>query len=210
MRITNVQKKERADLFRAADLNLLDFTTHDQFKDFTVEYRFEFYSFYMNIQTHDTFNLTIFPVNNRQGFSLSKISWSETTKAFETWVKQLAIELNTPTGWETFQNNSFFNSDYENLNNSFTLEEKNQVIEGVREIREKVNLMELPLETVKGIDQKLQELQLKVNKLSKFDWKSLFIGTIANLIMSFTIPPEASGMLWKYAKHAFRGLKITS
>ncbi|WP_157730814.1 hypothetical protein [Arenibacter algicola] len=48
----------------------------------------------------------------------------------------------------------------------------------------------------------------KVDDLTKFDWKALFIGTIATLVISLGIPPESNGMLWEWIKSAFNGLKL--
>jgi hypothetical protein len=54
----------------------------------------------------------------------------------------------------------------------------------------------------------LDALSAKIDELNKFDWKSMFIGTIASLIMTLVVPPEVSGMLWEYIKMSFNNLKI--
>lgn len=68
--------------------------------------------------------------------------------------------------------------------------------------------MNFTMDTLRNIEQKLIELDLKLDELKKFDWKSLFVGTIVNLIMSLGIPPESAGAVWEIIKRAFNELKV--
>jgi hypothetical protein len=100
------------------------------------------------------------------------------------------------------------NADFHELNEKFNVQEKAQVKESIKELIERVKTLELPTTTLLTIEQKLNELSNKVDELKKFDWKSLFLGTAASLIMTLAIPPEAAGQLWEYIKAAFSGLRL--
>lgn len=207
MRITNTQKKELSDIFRQAGLNVLDFETSGQHKEFKIKFKHEYFSFLINIQKPDAYNLSIFPINNTNGYTIAA-NWIESKKHFEKWVKQLATELNTATGWETFQSDNFLNASFEELEQKFTETEKIQTRQSILELKEKIKALELPEESIKIIERKLDDLHAKVDDLKKFDWKSLFVGSIASLIMTLAIPPEVSGLLWEYIKTAFSGFRL--
>lgn len=207
MRITNQQKNELSKIFRETGLNLLDFETTGQFQEFKIQFRHEYFSFSISIRDKDSYMCTVLPVDNTKGYSIGG-NWETTKKRFSRWIYEIADELNTPTGWESFQSNNYLNATFEELEESFSQEEKNQVIDSLNQFREKVKTLELSTESLLAIDKKLEDLSEKVDELSKFDWKSLFIGTIASLIMTLGIPPEVNGIFWEYIKSAFGGLQI--
>ena len=90
----------------------------------------------------------------------------------------------------------------------FSKEEKNEVRKILNALNQKISTLELPPSTIEVICNRLDNLSKKVDNSKKFDWKALFIGTIASLIMTLSIPPEASGLIWQYVKTAFTELKI--
>ncbi|MBS1573011.1 MAG: hypothetical protein JST62_11490 [Bacteroidetes bacterium] len=209
MRITNTQKQELAEIFRESGLNLLDFETSGQHKEFKVQYKHEYFSFYINIHDKDknVYHVTVFTVSNTKASPVAA-TWEQVKGKFKVWTKEVFTELNTPTGWETFESENFLNNDFQELNSEFTELEKAKVGQSISELKEKIKLLELPEPTLDILNKKLDELHIKVDKLNKFDWKSLFIGTIASLIMTLAIPPQASGLIWEYIKSAFSGLKL--
>jgi hypothetical protein len=207
MRITNIQKKELSEIFKSHGLNVLDFETSGQYKEFKVKFKHDYFSFSINGEKREVYNLIIFPISNTKGMTRT-LSWAETKKEFDTWTKDIATDLTTPTGWETFESQNYLNTDFEELDKEFTESEKVQTRESVRELIEKIKTLDLPAAHLGTIELKLKELSDKVDDLKKFDWKSLFIGTIASLIMTLSIPPEATGFLWEYIKSAFSGLRL--
>lgn len=207
MRITNTQKNQLSDIFRKTGLNLLDFETSGQFKEFKIKFKHEYFSFSINIKEQDKYDAIILPVNDTNGHLFSG-NWEHLKAQFSHWINSIAIELNTPTGWETFQSENFLNAEFEELNQNFSDSEKAQARQSINELKEKAKTLELSPEALNILNKKLDDLSEKVDELSKFDWKSLFIGTIASLIMTLLIPPQASGRLWEYIKTAFGGLRL--
>lgn len=207
MRITNTQKSELADIFRKTGLSLLDFETSGQYKEFKVKFKHEYFSFAINIEATDNFIATIFPVDDLKGYTI-RATWQVIKSRFSSWINQIAIELKTPTGWETFQSENFLNAEFNELDEKFSEVEKEQARQSIKELKTKIETLKLPDGALDIINKKLDEITIKVNDLSKFDLKSLLIGSLANLIMVFAIPPEASGLIWEYLKSAFNGLKL--
>jgi hypothetical protein len=208
MRITNIQKKELSEIFKKNNLNTIDFETSGEYQEFNIKFKHDYFSFLISKVKDDVYSITIFAIDRKNAYNFSD-TWANTLKRFDGWAQKVSTELNSSTGWETFENTNFLNTDYEDLVSEFTQAEKSQTRQSIHELKVKIKLLDLPENSLKIIENKLDSLSLKVDELNKFDWKSLFIGTIASLIMSFVIPQEASGLFWEYIKSSFNNLKIS-
>mgnify|MGYP006184491717 FL=1 len=208
MRITNIQKKELSEIFKKNNLNTIDFETSGEYQEFNIKFKHDYFSFLISKVKDDVYSITIFAIDRKNAYNFSD-TWANTLKRFDGWAQKVSTELNSSTGWETFENTNFLNTDYEDLVSEFTQAEKSQTRRSIHELKVKIKLLDLPENSLKIIENKLDSLSLKVDELNKFDWKSLFIGTIASLIMSFVIPQEASGLFWEYIKSSFNNLKIS-
>lgn len=102
----------------------------------------------------------------------------------------------------------FLDADYTELNQPFNELERSHTKSSIGELKANINQLQINTETLNEVNFKLDQLAAKVDDLNKFDWKSLFIGTIISLIMTFSVPPEAQGLIWGYIKSAFSGLKL--
>ena len=208
MRITNIQKKELSEIFKKNNLNTIDFETSGEYQEFNIKFKHDYFSFLISKVKDDVYSITIFAIDRKNAYNFSD-TWANTLKRFDGWAQKVSTELNSSTGCETFENTNFLNTDYEDLNSEFTQTEKIQTRHNIQELKSKIELLNLPEDRLKIIESKLDTLSVKVDELNKFDWKSLFIGTIASLIMSFVIPQEASGLFWEYIKSSFNNLKIS-
>lgn len=207
MRITKTQKQELSVIFKRNNLNLIDFDVTGEYQEFKVKLKNDYFSFSIEKTRADAYTLTIFNIDRKNASTVSA-TWETTLTMFVNWTKQVSTELNETTGWETFENTNFLNTEYEDLNTEFTIVEKAQTKESIKELKVKIKLLNLAPEKLQVIESKLDSLSQKVDELNKFDWKSLFIGTIASLIMTFVIPQEASGIFWEYLKSSFNNMKI--
>src|SRR5690606_20666873 len=109
--------------------------------------------------------------------------WEETIIIFNNWLFFLQRELTTPNHWDNFKNQIAglnFNTNYDNekfsYNEYIVLENKMNLLKRQLDI--------IPLLAEQNIDIKnhLDRLTEKAKDLGKFDWKSLFIGTIVTII----------------------------
>ena len=207
MRITNQQKNELASIFKKIELNLLDFEVSSNYHEFKIKFKFDYFSFIILKKDIDKYQITIRSVENTSA-GTSITNWTDVLRRFLIWSKQIKDELDTPTGWDTFESENYLNADYNDLDNFFSKKEKESARQSINYIKEKVKTLDISTETLKIIQLKLEELDKKVDELKKFDWKSLFIGTIASLIMTLGIPADSAGMLWEIIKSSFNQLKI--
>lgn len=207
MRITNQQKKQLSDIFRENDLNQIDFDISGNYQEFKLKFKFDYFSFTLFKKAAEEYQVTILSVDNtRTGTSIVK--WGGVLHRFKNWTRQLKNELSTPNGWETFQSKNYLKMDLNDLNEKFTVQEMELTRLSLKYIKEKIKLLDISLDKLGIIEGKIRELDSKLEEMNKFDWKSLFIGTFASLIMTLGIPPESSGMLWEWIKSAFSGFKL--
>jgi hypothetical protein len=209
MRITNVEKKELSDIFLNFKLNILDFESTGEYEVFKIKFKYDYFSFAIVKQKTNVYLMEYFAVDNKSAIS-SEVNWGGLLQHFTLWTKRLFAELNSSTGWESFENASFLNAEFEELNCNFTDAEKSQTKQSIKNLKVKIKLLNLAPQKLEIIENKLDSLSNKIDELNKFDWKSMFIGTIASLIMTFVIPQEASGMFWEYIKSSFHNLKINA
>lgn len=209
MRITNVEKKKLSDVFHKFKINILDFEATGEYEVFKIKFKYDYFSFSIVKQKPNVYLIEYFSVDDKNAISTST-SWNGLLQHFLMWTEKLVAEFNSPTGWESFQNTNFLNAEYEELNSKFTDIQKIQTKQNIEDLKVKIKLLNLSPEKLEIIENKLDSLSAKVDELNKFDWKSLFIGTIASLIMTFVVPQEASGMFWEYVKSSFHNLKISA
>ncbi|MEZ4802659.1 MAG: hypothetical protein R2797_07770 [Gelidibacter sp.] len=207
MRITNQQKSELAGIFKENKLNLIDFEISGKYEDFNIEYKFDYFSFCIVKKDPQKYQTIIKSIKNISS-NVVNTNWDGVINNFRVWTKHLSVELNTPNGWETYENYDYLNSNIDDFKKSFSDEEKEFIRKGITYTKEKIKDLDIAPDSLKIIEKKLDELDIKLDELKKFDWKSLFIGTIASLIMSLGVPPESAGLLWEIIKSAFSGFKL--
>jgi hypothetical protein len=209
MRITNVEKKQLSDIFHKLKLNIFDFDATGEYEVFKIKFKYDYFSFAITKLEPNVYQIDYFSVGNKNAISTA-VTWNDLLQNFLQWSKQLFAEFNSPTGWESFENTNFLNAEYDELNNEFTDAEKIQTKQSIKDLKVKIKILNLTPEKIEIIHNKLDSLSSKVDELNKFDWKSMFIGTIASLIMTFVVPQEVSGMFWEYIKSSFNNLKISA
>lgn len=130
------------------------------------------------------------------------MSWKGVISRYRIWIENIAKEVKTKTGWreESFENYLEVEYSYESLNERFSKSEKQKISKGLTELKRRVGRLEIPETSITAINQKNDEL-------SKFDWKSSFIGTIISLATTYIIPPEVQGAIFNHIKEVFSFLK---
>ncbi|MBN2634769.1 MAG: hypothetical protein JXR61_00765 [Prolixibacteraceae bacterium] len=202
MRITNSQKKYLADLTHKSNLKINDFIVTGQYKEFKVKYKYDFYSFSIRKSKQDEYVLNIYPIDNTNGFSLS-CNWGQTVKRYSDWAQALGKELNTPTGWETVDSDNYLNTNKSDFDEFFSDNEKKQLRSNINELKDRIKSLDITQDSLNIIEYKLDELDNKLDELRKFDWKSLFIGTIVNFSITLALDPSIAADIWTLIKDIF-------
>jgi hypothetical protein len=209
MRILNQHKKQLADIVTEHNLRISDFQTNSTgYSEFKIKFKEDYFSFsILKLTVSDKYRLTVFPVDNTEGYNTTG-GWAEVLQHYRSWLKGIQAEVNTPTGWETYQDQNLFNNDFLSLNEPFTDEEKKESIKQLNNFKSKILTIGLDKSQIDAILLKLDELESKMDVLNKFDWKSLLVGSLIGLIMTLSIPPDAAGILWFEFKNAFNILQL--
>ena len=206
MRITSTEKKELFDVFIENKLKKDDFELVEDTNYFKIKYKQDYFSFSIQIVKTNEYLVKIRPTHNVREESIST-NWENTKKRFSKWCGNLYEELNTITGWEeNFR--AYINIEIVDIDKKFEQDEKEKIKEIIVGIHEKIIALNLPSQNIEIIDKKLDDLSKKVDELSKFDWQALFIGTISSLLLTLIIPPEASGIIFKFISDSFPRLKL--
>lgn len=113
---------------------------------------------------------------------------------FIGWLDNLKREVNAPNKWERLKsdiesfslpNNSNYNAD------KFTYQEYTEVAYNIQLLKEGIKEIELTPEQFNIINDKLDFLIDQGKSLKKFDWRSLFIGTMMNIMTNVVVNPTA-------------------
>ncbi|ASO06406.1 hypothetical protein [Arenibacter algicola] len=137
MRITNLQRRQLSDVFNNKNLNLLDFEVSGNYQEFKIKFRFDYFSFIVFKKNAEQYQVTVMSVDNTNA-GTTVMKWDGVLHRFKLWVTQIKEELDTPSGWETFQSSNYLNSDLEDLNQFFSEDEKKSARQSLTEIKEKL------------------------------------------------------------------------
>jgi hypothetical protein len=209
MRITNLQQNELSIIFNKSGLNLIDFDVTRTFTEFKIKYKYEYFSCSINLNPDFNYNIAIYPINDIKGV-LKKGDWKLAKFVFNDWCNRLVKELNMQTGWDTFQSENYLNVTYDEIDQKFDEKEKIIIWQSINELKERIKSLEISGDKLIIIEKKLDYLSEQIEKLSIFDWKSLFMGSILNLILTNIIPQNMCGIVWGYIKIAFSVFKLTT
>lgn len=128
---------------------------------------------------------------------------------FQKWLENLDREIKAPNKWdrllkeiESFSvpNNSSYNAD------KFSYQEYKEITNNVLQLKEGIKEIGLTLEQYNIINEKLDFLIDQSKNLKKFDWRSLFIGTIINIASNIIINPTSIQAFYELVKGFFSKL----
>jgi hypothetical protein len=143
----------------------------------------------------------------------SGITFADAFNYFSHWIEieylSYLEEINMIDEWEAESNGSSFNfdSNFTITNEKFTKIEIEKYSDYLKELKTKVLTLPIPIEQIEKINIKLDLIGEKLHTETKFDWKSFFIGSIANLIQTLALPSSASGTLWTFIRDTFSNIK---
>jgi hypothetical protein len=133
--------------------------------------------------------------------------WKNQLNNFKKWIFYLLREIQTPNKWDRLK------KEINEINIGFTADEEKFSFQEYEELTNKINLLKesikeigLSKDQILGINKKLDFLIESAKTLSKFDLKSLFVGTIINITIQLGLSPENSKSLWDLIKHIFNQL----
>lgn len=121
----------------------------------------------------------------------SRLPWVEVPVYFSKWLKYLKREVPTTDKWDRlFDEMRYLVAAMPGQSTNFSYEEFQCVSRKIEHI--KPSLAQIPLleEQVTALRIQLDHLLELTKELNKFDWQSLFIGTMLSIIMQLNITLE--------------------
>jgi hypothetical protein len=136
----------------------------------------------------------------------SSSDWSKVELHFEYWCNYLLREISIEDKWKRLdQEIRASHISFESETDKFSFSEYKDIEVKIQVLKERVKLISLESTQLEAIENKLDHLIIQAETLSKFDWKSLFIGTMVNIIIQLSVSPTNAKALWDLIKQVFTG-----
>ena len=130
--------------------------------------------------------------------------WDLQLNIFKHWVSYLQREISTPDKWSRLNKElSYLDLNYAFDSDKFTVSEFQVLSVKIHILQDRIKEIDLTHDQTEIINRKLDFLLEKAKDLSKFDWKSLFIGTLLNIPIQLGVSEEKIRSLWSLIKEIF-------
>ena len=136
-------------------------------------------------------------------------SWAQGKNSFVSWLDYVKRETETEDKWQRLQqevnsldivlpddSSKFSANEYEILQGRFII------------LKQNIIALNLNPSQLNSINLKLDYLLSEAKQMNKFDWKSLFIGSIVSLIIALSITHEQGIALWGIIKQVFNNFLL--
>ena len=131
-------------------------------------------------------------------------SWVPQYERVSNWLLFLKREINTPNKWDRLYSEiSGIYLKTDNDSSKFTIHEFEDLQNKISNIKSGFQKIGLPSEQLLVFNDKLDYLISQAKEMNKFDWKSLFIGTIISIIIQLAVSPENAKEIWEIVKKTF-------
>ena len=213
MKLLTTQKDNLFDLIERADLSPLQFEFQDvesqlAYAQIATKLKFKgtdyFYLFETSKDNLGNHFAIFCPGNSAYSGNEYTGTWEKHQTCFHKWLLNLRREISASNKWDRLsQEISGLNLAYENDSNRFTIQEFEDIQNKVTILKQKIILIGLPEEQINALNNKLDNLITLAKEMNKFDWKSLFIGTIISIIIQLSVTPENAKSIWEIIKQVF-------
>tara|TARA_R110000751_G_C13768092_1_gene479886 strand:- start:586 stop:1236 length:651 start_codon:yes stop_codon:yes gene_type:complete len=166
------------------------------------------------------FFLDFIPIANRNDFLLKYSpgrelyinksglikTFSETRTHIKQWLESIVREIEAPDYWGKLDseiNNIQIASAFDN--SKFTINEFSKLSGNIEILKSRITEIPLLKEQNEQIILQLDNLKTQAEKLGKFDWTNLFIGTIMSIIIQLNVNKENANALWQLIRNIFSG-----
>jgi hypothetical protein len=167
------------------------------------EYYFLF-DHYVSTYQENAFYLTVSPAYDKFSESHHSSNWESSLYWFKNWLDNLFREINSPDKWKRLQdevNNISINN--KNDEDKFSAEEYEDLKQKVLVVKNSLSTLQMMPAQIAAINAKLDHLTEMAVQMNKFDWKSLFVGSIMSVVIQLEVTKENANALWSLIKQVF-------
>ncbi len=135
--------------------------------------------------------------------------WNHLLEGVNQWLLNIVREINTPNKWDRLcKEIAGIEINLENDENKFSAIEYEDLQQRILTLKQGITSIKLLPDQMSAINNKLDHLVDLAKAMSKFDWKSLFIGTIASIVIQLSVTPSNAQSLWTLIKQIFNNLLL--
>lgn len=152
----------------------------------------------------DEGEVTFIPGTYTYSQEVGFLDWDRILYWFRTWLECIDAEISIIDKWQEFEREfQAVNIDFSTENEKFTHSEYKEIEQRIGLLKDEMSTIPEFQEHLENINQKLDHLTDMVEKLGKFDWRGLFVGTMVNIVTAYAVPPETTSHLWESVKQIF-------
>lgn len=133
--------------------------------------------------------------------------WVQIENAYEKWLDNLKREIQLEDKWEKFNNEiqslQLYNNENDFINSKFTVPEYLEIKQKIFQLKEGISRLELLPQQTALLNDKLDMVLDMTTQLGRFDWKSLFVGTIVSIIIQLSVTQDNAKAIWDLIKRVF-------
>lgn len=197
MELLQSQKNQLFTIIEESGLNPSQFTIGNITSSFILKdqvthigYKGSNYYFIFDNGKHNPFISIFSPGYLVLKDSIANDTWVQILDNFRSWLSNLKRELECGDYWSKLE------KEMNDLGTPLPYNDSKYSDDELKELEEKIGIFRVEIEKsglskdeLTIINQKLDFLIEKAKTLSKFDWKSLFLGTFINLIIALNVSP---------------------
>jgi hypothetical protein len=122
------------------------------------------------------------------------------------WCLYLKREISEDDKWARLdQEIKSSHISFEAESDKFSFQEYVELETKMAALKDQIKLIPLEPAQLDAINNKLDHLTEQAKVLSKFDWKSMFVGTFISIIIQLSVSPANAKSLWDLIKQVFSG-----
>ncbi|MBA4242140.1 MAG: hypothetical protein C0448_15555 [Sphingobacteriaceae bacterium] len=130
--------------------------------------------------------------------------WDTQLMVFDRWLEYLSREINSPNKWERLESEmKSIRFNFTNDEDKFSFHEYEDLKLKVETLKSSINNLGLLGDQAHVFNDKLDHLVELAKDMNKFDWKSLFVGTIISVIIQLSVTQDNAKELWTLIKQIF-------
>lgn len=138
--------------------------------------------------------------------------WDDVATHFKIWLSYLKREIQQEDKWEKLnsevQSLQLYKDENDSFNSKFTVPEYLEIKQKIYQLKEGVSKLELLPEQISILNDKLDMVLDMTSQLGRFDWKSLFVGTIVSIIIQLGVTQDNAQAIWALIRQVFHNYFI--
>lgn len=213
MKLLQSQRNQIFEIIQEYGLTPIQFEIYDTRKNLnstTINTKVKFKSsdFYFSFETstNDKTDHTAAFSPGKDAYEETKFPrfWTSQIDTFKQWLEYLKREINAIDKWKRLdQEFSSLKINLEGDNQKFNFEEVKEIESKITLLQDRFKKFDLLPEQLNIMNQKLDSLSELAKDMNRFDWRSLFLGTIMSIIIQLNVTQENANLIWNAIKDVF-------